>query len=207
MKTWFSTFTYRGEFAPGYAEVQKALKRLRKNTGKALRYLCATEVGELGRLHYHLLVHGSFTRREIDGAWKAGFSHTRLVRSSRVSSYVSKYTSKSGGRIRASSRYGYAAARKMLAEDDRVKAVFDAFPLAQLSRVSSVSVFGKVAKELVDFKAEATSPRALPRRLAPSELADFREAFAEAETCGFVEGGHWWANGSDERGRPQRECV
>lgn len=101
-----------------YQDVQRYLKRVRKNARAPLRYFAAFEEGKVhGRPHYHLLLHEvdkPISYRTITAAWRRGadsFVHAKLVASLGAASYVSKYITKSDGRARASARYGYVAAR------------------------------------------------------------------------------------------------
>lgn len=122
-RTWFITLTFRKVPDKPYGEIQKWIKRLRKNNPScSFRYLCTTEFGSLrGRLHYHLLVHcdSKITRRSVEFDWSSGFSRARLVRGQPVQNagtqprghnkaahYVTKYLLKESQKIRASHRYG-----------------------------------------------------------------------------------------------------
>lgn len=93
-------------------DVTKWLKRIRKNSGAALRYLLVSEAHEDGFPHFHVLVHeaeGRVTKRQLEGAWLVGYSHWRLVEpgDSGPARYVTKYLTKSAlTRVRASQRYG-----------------------------------------------------------------------------------------------------
>lgn len=99
-----------------YDHVQRYLKRLRKNTRTKFRYIAVPEYGEThGRLHYHLLVHEverPILKRSLQAAWRGSFSSAKLVEEDTergvagAASYVAKYLAKSGGRVRASLRYG-----------------------------------------------------------------------------------------------------
>lgn len=104
-----------------YGEVQKYIKRLRK-AGHELRYFAVFEgeyeahqsdgsASKLHRAHYHLMLHEKnrpISWRQITDHWRRGsFSHAKLAGSSAAASYVTKYLTKSGGRIRASFRYGH----------------------------------------------------------------------------------------------------
>lgn len=98
----------------GFAEVQKWLKRLRKNVpGSAIRYLLVTERHKSGLPHWHMLLHEGAKRlsydRVLKGSWSLGFDSYKLVKGSQAAGYVTKYLSKSiEARVRASSRYGGA---------------------------------------------------------------------------------------------------
>lgn len=98
------------------AEVTKALKRLRKNTGARLRYLLVVELHKSGQPHLHMLVHeqpGSapVRHKQLKEMWNMGFSDWRLadVMDARAVAYTCKYLAKSevqSARVRASLRYG-----------------------------------------------------------------------------------------------------
>lgn len=99
-------------------DVTLFLKRVRKNSGAALRYLLVTEAHEDGFPHFHLLLHESSDRRVVkqmlEDNWRAGFSHWRLVNNqdAKVTGYVCKYLSKSAStRVRASQKYGDVTSR------------------------------------------------------------------------------------------------
>jgi len=104
------TFAKRMERA-AYSEIQLFLKRVRKNSGRQIKYLAVCEHGEQqGRIHYHVLIHergGPISKRQIEGSWPS-ISHCRLVRNAeRQAGYVVKYVTKSpDAPIRASRSYG-----------------------------------------------------------------------------------------------------
>lgn len=95
----------------GFTEIQLWLKRLRKISGKSVRYLCVTEAHKSGNPHWHLLLHEvdrplSYDR-ELKGSWPLGFDSYKLVRSAHAAGYVAKYLSKDfAARVRASKSYG-----------------------------------------------------------------------------------------------------
>lgn len=101
-------------FAP---EITKYLKRVRKQSGSALRYLLVAEAHKSGLPHFHILVH----ERNVDepvrhscltGQWPFGFTNFKLVTDPRAGHYVAKYLSKSVlARVRASQRYGHGLSR------------------------------------------------------------------------------------------------
>jgi len=99
----------------GFREIQKYLKRLRKNSGKAIRYLCITESHKSGVPHWHLLLHEpdqplSYDK-DLKGSWTNGFDSYKLCRDAKAAGYVTKYLSKAiEARVRASSGYGGAQA-------------------------------------------------------------------------------------------------
>lgn len=95
-------------------ELTKFLKRVRKSSGAAIRYLLVAEAHKSGMPHWHILLHeyaGTVTKAQLDAAWRFGFSQFRLVKDEdgRAAHYVCKYLSKSAlVRIRASRQYGSA---------------------------------------------------------------------------------------------------
>lgn len=97
------------EYTP---ETQRFIKRVRKNSGRTIRYLLVWEAHKTGEPHAHMLLHevdGSVTYRCIEDAWQAGFSQAKLIPASdpRAVAYATKYINKSAQtRVRASSRYG-----------------------------------------------------------------------------------------------------
>lgn len=99
----------------GFREIQKWIKRLRKNTRKRIRYLCVAEAHVSGVPHWHVLIHEPEEPLRYDGdlkgSWQWGFDSYKLVRDARAAGYVTKYLSKAiEARVRASSGYGGAVA-------------------------------------------------------------------------------------------------
>lgn len=95
---------------PVLREATRFLKRLRKS-GAVFRYLLVTEAHASGDPHLHILVHeieNPIGKRALEGAWRSGFSHWRLVKGDRsAATYVCKYLNKSAQtRVRASLGYG-----------------------------------------------------------------------------------------------------
>lgn len=92
--------------------VTRYLKRVRAQSGAALRYMLVSEAHEDGTPHFHLLVHeqgGTVVRHAIlSRQWVHGYSNWKLVDSAGpAASYVCKYLSKSPlTRVRASVGYG-----------------------------------------------------------------------------------------------------
>lgn len=91
-------------------EAQLFMKRIRKNTGLHIRYLCAVERHKDGTPHLHFLIHdmtGFLVKRAIQSEWRHGFSNCKLAEKDNVF-YVTKYIVKDlqGGRIPCSLRYG-----------------------------------------------------------------------------------------------------
>lgn len=99
-----------------FRELQKWLKRIRKNSGSAIRYLAITEKHKSGLPHYHVLLHEVDPERPVRydrhlrASWALGFAHFKLVPDAKAAVYVVKYVSKSPvARVRASAHYGDAA--------------------------------------------------------------------------------------------------
>lgn len=94
------------------AEITKYLKRLRKDSGAAFKYLLVAEPHKSGLPHYHILVHevsqwAPVTRRQLQDNWACGFSRWKLVDNEKPAGYVAKYLSKTiAARVRASIGYG-----------------------------------------------------------------------------------------------------
>lgn len=99
----------RGRFAVIAEELQRFLKRIRKNSKAELRYICVQELHKSGNPHYHLLIHeveGTLTKAVLQAAWRYGFSQAKLA-DPRTAIYVCKYLTKGeGARVRASLSYG-----------------------------------------------------------------------------------------------------
>lgn len=93
----------------GYAEVQKWLKRLRKNL-TSFRFLSVTEPHKSGVPHWHVLLHEvrePLRYKGLKGSWHLGFDSYALVHDTKGASYAAKYLSKSlSARVRASKAYG-----------------------------------------------------------------------------------------------------
>lgn len=98
-------------------EITRWLKRVRKQSGAPLRYALVVERHVSGEPHFHALVHEvdqtkPVTYRQIVGAWRWGFAHSKLVHMDEglsVHWYVAKYLAKSSlARVRASRHYGNA---------------------------------------------------------------------------------------------------
>lgn len=139
VKTWFMTLTYAKSEKEGYRDVQLMLKRLRKKF--SFRFLCVSELQKRGVLHYHLVVHGDLTRREVESEWNYGFHNAKLVKDSSIAKYIAKYLSKDtrkGKNYRAS--IGYGKAKENITENELVKAVFERFPDARVIGIAGVKV-------------------------------------------------------------------
>lgn len=122
----FITLTYAPEHLPKDGSVspkpfQKFIKRLRKKTGKKIRYFHCGEYGsKLGRPHYHALIFGYlfpdrivyrekpfrwYTSSELQELWPFGFSTVADV-TSHSASYVARYTLKKVYGESAQKHYG-----------------------------------------------------------------------------------------------------
>lgn len=149
-RTWYVTLTLDASSEKAeYDEVQKFLKRVRKDLGnESIRYLCVQERGSKGtkRRHWHLLVHcnGELTRRRLDAKWRAGFIKSRLARSSDVAYYISKYCGKDSGLIRPSIGYG-GALLPSPGTGSILDEVFAHFPRARVSRIRTTGGDYKIA--------------------------------------------------------------
>lgn len=103
-------------------EVQRYLKRVRKNSHTLIRYLSVWEQHKSGYPHVHMLLHEvhksePVRHRVLTDAWTGGFSKWKLCRldeSAAAAKYVAKYLTKSGtvARVRASVLYGHALEQK-----------------------------------------------------------------------------------------------
>lgn len=94
-------------------EVTKYVKRIRKESGVPLRYICVTEKHKSGLPHFHMLVHETELKpvrhKTLSSQWHHGFEKWRLIPldQPRAGEYVCKYISKDAEtRIRASIAYG-----------------------------------------------------------------------------------------------------
>ena len=92
-------------------DMQLYFKRVRKQSGAAIRYLAVCEAHKSGLPHYHLLVHQigetPVLKKHLED-WPLGFTQWKLVDDLRRSSYyVTKYLLKEArARLRASVLYG-----------------------------------------------------------------------------------------------------
>lgn len=106
------------------------LKRVRKESGAALRYLLVSEAHKDGMPHWHILVHESqadkpVKERCLRGQWKGGFAKFNLVAQGEETpaAYVAKYLAKEARtRVRASLDYGTPPL--VLGDNPRGKACF-----------------------------------------------------------------------------------
>lgn len=95
------------------SETTKYIKRVRAESGAALKYIVVAERHASGVPHLHMLVHEvdrdrPVRERTLSKQWAAlGFVKWRLVHDRRAAAYVCKYIAKSPlARVRASVRYG-----------------------------------------------------------------------------------------------------
>lgn len=112
----FDAMTYEQQFSARMAEVGREvtlwMKRVRKNSGAALRYLLVAEAHQSGAPHLHILVHETDAERPVRyrtlaAEWPHGFTKFNLCDGGKAVRYVCKYISKSAmARVRASLRYG-----------------------------------------------------------------------------------------------------
>lgn len=97
----FVTLTYDDDHLPAskslsVEDCQKFMKRLRKNTGKKIRFFLGGEYGEENkRPHYHVILFGvgEADQKIIDRSWGLGFVHVGTV-SYDSACYVAGYTLK-----------------------------------------------------------------------------------------------------------------
>lgn len=96
-----------------FSDVQRWLKRLRKNSGATIRYLAVTERHKSGDPHFHVLLHEQCPERplrydaDLKGSWGEGFDSFRLLGDKKEAAYLAKYLSKDlSARVRASKGYG-----------------------------------------------------------------------------------------------------
>lgn len=120
----FDTFSAESQFKARHACISREItlyaKRLRKQTGVELRFLCVAEAHKNGLPHYHMLVHeqtGTIPHAVLKQQWRVGFSHWKLVKDPRAAGYVTKYLAKSSlARVRASLDYGTTSSDIVLKE-------------------------------------------------------------------------------------------
>lgn len=102
-------------------DVQKYLKRVRKQTGTRFRYMVVSEPHKSGKPHFHMLLHeisawGSVGERDLRLNWRGGFIRAKLVRDPAGAGYAAKYLAKEkGARVRASLRYGQPPEAQVMA--------------------------------------------------------------------------------------------
>lgn len=93
-------------------ELTRYLKRVRKQSASKFRYIIVAEAHKSGQPHFHMLLHESdpgnpVPHRVLKSKWCLGFSDFKLVKSTKMAIYVTKYLSKSNAaRVRASLHYG-----------------------------------------------------------------------------------------------------
>lgn len=148
--------------AASYRHVKLWLKRLRKLNAQ-FRFVAVPEYGEArGRLHWHLLMHevvpGSLTKRLLDSQWRS-FTKVRVVKAGvfdkkapraaekvysgqAVCRYLTKYLTKSSGRISASISYGNPT-YKLKRQDDSLTSPFPSLPRPKGGRVRGLAPVGE----------------------------------------------------------------
>jgi hypothetical protein len=107
-------------------DITKFFKRLRRNTGGAIKYLLVSEQHKSGLPHFHALIHDihptiRVTKRDLEREWTLGFTKFKLVDySPKAIHYVTKYVSKDlACRIRSSLRYGSITALAIVKDPRR----------------------------------------------------------------------------------------
>ena len=115
----FDLFSEERQFRERHACISREItlyaKRLRKQSGASVKFLCVVEAHKSGLPHYHMLVHEQLpvppvTHRVLKTQWRVGFSNWKLVTGPAMAGYVTKYLSKSAlARVRASKDYGITA--------------------------------------------------------------------------------------------------
>lgn len=102
---------FKAEVSAIGPELQKWLKRVRKRTGKGMRFMLVAEQHQTGAPHFHALVHESSSAaikyRDLDH-WPLGVVRQfKLITDKRAVFYVCKYVAKEvSARVRASTGYG-----------------------------------------------------------------------------------------------------
>lgn len=111
----FDALPYGEQFTERHKQITplitKYLKRVRKESGAQLTYLCVAEHHKSGLPHYHMLVHEhdeiGVKHSTLSKQWLEGFEKWRLVSSRSEATYLTKYLAKSSvARVRASRDYG-----------------------------------------------------------------------------------------------------
>lgn len=128
------------------AEVTKYIKRIRKNTGAAFRYILVAEPHKSGAPHFHALFHehteGSLRHAPLTSTWKLGFTKFKVVSGTQSAFYVAKYLAKTAAsRVRASLGYGKEVPRPTDSE-----AVWP--PRENLSHLKEVDILGGPRQEI-----------------------------------------------------------
>lgn len=126
----FDALSEREQFALHAAqysdEITRYVKRLRKESGAAIRYLIVCEAHKTGWPHFHALVHECrlgqpITKRTLEGQWKLGFASWKLVDRDGAS-YVCKYLNKDArSRMRASLEYGNPPSASGMEEHEKLQ--------------------------------------------------------------------------------------
>lgn len=137
-RTWFITLTFKEDRGDNYPEVQKWLKRLRKNTGAKVKYAIVSERGKRNnRFHYHgvLFFDRTVTKRQLP-EWSHGFKLYKLATQSSIK-YVLKYVFKDGGKLRASANLGKAVIDQSIEENTEL---LQAFPGAEIISINGAQI-------------------------------------------------------------------
>lgn len=96
---YFCTFTYDEPYTDGNLhneDFQKYIKRLRKKTGKKIKYWASGEYGDIGgRPHFHAIIIGlnQDDKEAIDECWGMGFTDVKGATPGRIK-YVINYMKK-----------------------------------------------------------------------------------------------------------------
>lgn len=111
-RAWFLTLTYANSEDYTYENIKLFFKRLRKRGNvNRISYICTDEHDSSGTRdinpHHHLVLYcdKSVTYRTFDRLWSFGHSKKNLLHN-KSASYVAKYLTKAGNRVRASQSYG-----------------------------------------------------------------------------------------------------
>jgi len=121
-----ASFTYKEnmvDFDTAREDWRAFAKRATTAFGSSFRYICVTEFQERGAIHYHALLWGipqsviaseRYTRL-VASLWGKGFTDLRQTDgSTKLATYLSKYTSKTFSDIRLSGRRAYTTSRDIL---------------------------------------------------------------------------------------------
>jgi len=121
-----ASFTYSenmDDFETAREDWRTFAKRATLAFGSAFRYICVTEFQERGAIHYHALLWGIpssvvVTERHtrlVASLWGKGFIDLRQTDgSTKLATYLSKYTSKTFSDIRLSGRRAYTTSRNII---------------------------------------------------------------------------------------------
>lgn len=111
-KAWFLTLTYADPSEYSYENFKQFIKAVRhRGNVDRISFICTDEYDSSGERnynpHHHLVLYGdeNITYRTFDRLWTFGHSKKNLLYN-RSASYVAKYLTKAGNRVRASQGYG-----------------------------------------------------------------------------------------------------